>query len=509
MGLIRAGVLASAAIMVVWPACAAQWDITPSAAVEESFTDNLGLRRDAEDRNSDFVSTITPGISIRGSGARVNLNADYTYSHLFHLHASEQNGGRNNLSANASAEVWEKSVFIDGAASISPQIANTQSAVSQSTANVGVNAVETTTWSLAPRFLHHFGTWAETTSILSHTATSTKQEDVNSISGATSGTLTGAPVIRDSAVDTASFEMRSGRRFTQLLWSTTAYSTRSSTDTAPHHSDKLARADLTYVVNRKISINGGGGWQIITDDALAESPNGPIWSIGTTYRPGPRVTLQVAYNSQFDSRFFTYSGSYIVSPRTTISFNHSENVTTTNQILAQRLPVFDPLTGTFLDPVTGLPIDPLANPQGLQSDTLRQKTWNATFSSRSGRNTYSLNLNRTESEVERTGQVTTQTGVVLTYSRALSRRLNGNISANYRISDTTEGLGSAASPLPGVTATTAAGSSTSILFSGNLAYTLTPETSVNFRVNYSEFDAGSEALSSHEKSAAVSLRRTF
>jgi hypothetical protein len=162
-----------------------------------------------------------------------------------------------------------------------------------------------------------------------------------------------------------------------------------------------------------------------------------------------------------------------------------------------------------LDPVTGLPIDPLANPQGLQSDTLRQKTWNATFSSRSGRNTYSLNLNRTESEVERTGQVTTQTGVVLTYSRALSRRLNGNISANYRISDTTEGLGSAASPLPGVTATTAAGSSTSILFSGNLAYTLTPETSVNFRVNYSEFDAGSEALSSHEKSAAVSLRRTF
>ena len=326
--------------------------------------------------------------------------------------------------------------------------------------------------------------------------------------GATSGTLTGASPIRNSVIDTSSFTAHSGRTFTQVLWTATAHNTTTSSDTAPHHNDKLGRVDLTYVVNRQLSINGGGGLQIINDNALTTSTSGPIWSMGTTYRPGPRLTLNAAYNSQFNTQFFTYSGTYNVSPRTTLSFDHSETVTTTTQLLAQRLPVLGP-DGVFRDPVTGLPVDPLVAPPGLQNDTLLQKTWSATASSTSGRNRYSLRVNRSESTVERTVQVTTQSGVVVTYARTLTHRLNGSVSTNYSRSDTAGGLGSAATPLAGVTATTVNGASTNILLSSTLGYTLTKETALNFNVNYSAFDGGSKSLNTHEKSASISLRRTF
>jgi hypothetical protein len=262
------------------------------------------------------------------------------------------------------------------------------------------------------------------------------------------------------------------------------------------------------VVNRQLSLNFGGGRHIVNDDTLTTDRSGLVWSIGATYRPGPRVTLSAAYNNDFETKFWTYSGTYNVSPRTSISFNHTETVQTTQEALAQRQPVLG-LDGIFRDPVTLLPVNPLVEPTGLQNDTQLLKVWNMTASSRSGRNTYSINLNRVETTIERTGQVTTDSGVVLSYGRALTHRLNANLSANYRMTDTENAAGVVGGTIPGLGAATANGSSTQILLNGTLGYTLTPETSLSFILNYSAFDGGAEQFNSHEKSATIGLRRTF
>jgi hypothetical protein len=489
---------------------AAKWIITPSAAVDELYTDNLGLRKDSEDRNSDFVTTLTPAISVRGEGGRIKLNGDYSYSQLFHVQEPDADTHRQFLNASGTAEIWEQSVFLDAGASISNQVANQQAAISQNLANLGVNTLETQQWNVAPRFLHHFGTWVETTSVVSHTAISTKQPDntgANNFEGATSGTVTGSRPIGNSVVDNNYVIAKSGRSFTQFLWTGEVHNNTSSTDTAPHHNDKLAKLSPTYVVNRQLSLNSSLGYRIVNDDALTQSQTGVTYSAGFTYRPGPRVTLDVAWNHDYANDFWTYSGTYNVSPRTTLSFNHTESTTTTAQLLANRQPVLG-ADGIFRDPVTLLPVDPTVAPTGLQSDTLRQKIWNMTASSRSGRNTYNFNVNRTESDVERTGQVTTQTGAVVTYNRTMTHLLTGSLSANYRFTETTGGNGAAGAPLPG-TGATSNGQSTQVLINGALRYTLTPETNLNFTVNYSVFDGGAEQFNSHEKSATIGVRRTF
>ena len=219
-------------------------------------------------------------------------------------------------------------------------------------------------------------------------------------------------------------------------------------------------------------------------------------------RCAPRTTLQFAYNSQFDSKFFTYSGAYNVSSRTSLSFSHTENVQTTSQILAQNL-AFITLSsdGTLVDSRTGLAFNPALNPPGLQTETVHQKTWIANFSSTLGRNRYNAALNRTESTVERTGQVTTSSGVALTYGRSLTHRLNGTVSVNYQIADT--------SNAPATVAPGTQSSTTNLLVSGNLAYSLARNTSLNLNVHTSNFDAGDPTRNTHEKAASITLSRTF
>jgi uncharacterized protein (PEP-CTERM system associated) len=492
--------VAAAGIAVAGPAQAAKWVITPSASVTESFTDNFGLRNDSQDRNSELVTTVTPAISVRGTGGRANLAADYTYERLFHLRESERNGPRNSLNATGSAELWDKVFFMDGAAQISQQVANTLGPVSQSQANLGVNTVETRTWSLGPRFLHHLGTWAETISTIKHTELSTSQDSTIG----TPTTATGSPIAGKTTTNQTRFVMNSGRRFTQVLWSVTTDQTKTSREDLPHRKDTLGRVDLTYVVNRQMSLLAGVGWQWIDDESVTNEPKGPIWSIGTEYRPGRRTTLRFNYNHQYDNEFFTYSGVYNISPRTSFHFDHTDSVQTSSQ------PIQDNLAfigigpgGELIDLRTGAPYNPALNPTGLQDETIRFKVWTAGFNSQSGRNNYGLHFARNISTTERTGQEVTQNAIVATFSRQLSRRTTGRLSANYRISESTEGT----TPTAATAATQ--GASTNLLISGGLAYTLTPEMSLDFTVNMNRFSIENSDNDVRENAASITLRRTF
>ena len=68
------GVISVSGLVYGTVAQAGDWTITPSIGVTEEFTDNSGLNSDNEDRNSDFTTTVTPGLSIRGEGGRMSLN---------------------------------------------------------------------------------------------------------------------------------------------------------------------------------------------------------------------------------------------------------------------------------------------------------------------------------------------------------------------------------------------------------------------------------------------------
>jgi len=71
---------------------AGDWTIKPSVSVSEAFTDNSGLNSNNEDRNSDFTTLVSPGLSITGTGGRSSLNLNYAFNRTYY-HRKTQNDG--------------------------------------------------------------------------------------------------------------------------------------------------------------------------------------------------------------------------------------------------------------------------------------------------------------------------------------------------------------------------------------------------------------------------------
>jgi hypothetical protein len=92
-------------------AAAGDWTITPRIAGQETFTDNLLLT--PTNRRSDFITGISPGISITGESPRLQAKFDYSPTvELFALTPS-QNFIGHNLYANGNATIVRDLFFLD------------------------------------------------------------------------------------------------------------------------------------------------------------------------------------------------------------------------------------------------------------------------------------------------------------------------------------------------------------------------------------------------------------
>jgi len=102
---------------------AAEWRVTPRASVEESYTSNVRLAPKGEEE-SDLITRLSPGVSIRGTGPSLRVGVDYDPDILFYLNADDQNGFRNNLAGFANADFFERRIVVDTNASIVQAFAN-------------------------------------------------------------------------------------------------------------------------------------------------------------------------------------------------------------------------------------------------------------------------------------------------------------------------------------------------------------------------------------------------
>lgn len=93
------------------PARAGEWQITPSLELAEIYSDNIGLARSGREEG-EFVTEITPGVSVRGEGARLRAAADYRLQNLFYLDESEFITNHR-FAGSATAELAEDALFLD------------------------------------------------------------------------------------------------------------------------------------------------------------------------------------------------------------------------------------------------------------------------------------------------------------------------------------------------------------------------------------------------------------
>lgn len=419
------GVL-NAALLFVGCICAHAADvkITPGIAVSETYTDNVNLTTGDRDRNSDYITIVSPTLQVRGVGARANFNLNYAPQYDYHQVATDQNGIRQNLLGSGHAELWRRVFFLDSQASIGQTVANSTGPISNSPAGQEVNRTEVRAFNISPYFRHHFGTWANTEARITDSVVS---QDSGSQSAGTSGLQR-----QNTNTLNESFHVGSGRRFTTLLWSLDLVSSKTTFDTGLDKSKDTVDTNYTYVFSRQFSLLAGVGYEDIKDPTLPQPPKGVTWNAGGAWSPSLLTYIRATTGERDGGNATTVDARHRFSRRTEVTANYSDSLQTSQSLISQSLNFLTVnSSGVLVDSRTGLPFVPGSTQFGLQNETFRQKALQIRLVGSRRRNTFSGGLDWESRKTEATGVTDTVAGGDFQFTRQLSRISTGTVALSY------------------------------------------------------------------------------
>lgn len=407
-------------------AYAGDWTITPRVGAIESFSDNVnGLPRGQA--QSDFYTTVTPGISVRGTGARLKLALDYSAQKLFYHRYSNLDRLNHNLNATGTMTVLPEHLFVDAQSSISQQTINSAGTVSAVPGAGNRNNTTTVkTFSISPYWRSHFGSFADA-----------------ELRYGFNDYLSGTSQVADNTSHTFSAQATSGYEFTRLLWLAQATDTESHLGSSTQVQGGLALSNLDsshrlvqfapeYVINRFVSVLGNIGWEQIDDPTLVNRPVGLIGSAGIRLHPGPRTVLTAKANHRFNRNFFTGDAAYKIGATSTVTASYSEDIQSSQSQTAQDLSFLTTDEfGNFIDRRTAQQFQIGNAAFNLSSASYTQKRFETRFNYALGRNHLgALGFNERRF-TELTGITERNTGVSLNFGRELTPVDNLNLTLRY------------------------------------------------------------------------------
>lgn len=151
--------VAVSSVGIVPPSFAENWRIEPAVSVRETWTDNVALLPSSQ-AQSDFVTEISPSLTIQGRGSRARLDIDYRPTALVYARDSRRNDVLNLLSASGAFEAIERFLFVDAHVQITQQSVSAFGPQAASNVSDTSNRTETRLFSFSPYVKGIVGGWA-------------------------------------------------------------------------------------------------------------------------------------------------------------------------------------------------------------------------------------------------------------------------------------------------------------------------------------------------------------
>lgn len=351
---LRPAALAVALAMVAWtagPAGAADWKVTPSIGLTETYTDNVRLQP-REQAQGQLVSELTPSLALAYAGPRLQFTG--YYSKILRRNSDDTLsgtlGGQQVLRADATAKLYEDTLLLDASAAISQQ-ANSAFGPQPLPGQGGVFAAgvtsEVKTLRIVPSLHHRFGSYARIDALYSQERALSDNAALGQYGNAS-----------------ASVVLASGPSFQQVGWSLSYLASRQDnkaltrSNTEPQSDAKMVAASLQYALQPGLRLLFNGGYDKYDYETLsgAEQPSGKSWSVGASWVPNGRVSVQATAGRRYYGD--SYSLQATLRSRASVwALSYSDMVTTTQAQFFQRGSVstaafLDQLfIGTILDPV--------------------------------------------------------------------------------------------------------------------------------------------------------------
>jgi len=307
----------------------AEWDITPSLTLSETYTDNVrlgagllgagggGVVGPPGEKRGDFITQINPAISIVGSNRRFNLDSFYRMNNLIFAQDSGLNRIRHQLNSTATANLVEDFFFIDGSALIIQQ--NLSLVGPQTTSNVFAtgNRANLKVFSASPYIRYRF------------------QDIANSEIRYTRGIVkSGAGGLRDSERDSVLFNLNSGTALRKFSWGLNYNKNIIHFSRGGQIETERTTANIRYDITSRFGLTASGGYESNSFVSIRGKNDSPTWTVGFVWAPSERTDI----NASVGQRFFgdTYSAEINHRMRiATWSASYSEDITTLNQQAGQ------------------------------------------------------------------------------------------------------------------------------------------------------------------------------
>lgn len=301
----------TAAMLLAAPAHA-DWRIAPTLSVTETYTDNVNLRSD-ELKRSEFVSQVTPGVTVFRESRRLSVSATAQWHQFAYLHNSgrDSNDGQRQYAGVLRGTVIDDMLFVDASASrglrsvsaFGPNLSN-------DLYNLG-NRAEVSTWSISPSLMHRFGNTANLQARYS-------RDSVESSRSTRFG---------NSTSDNASVILSSGSGFQTIGWGTNYYRQDLDNGLTGKSTTEMLGANLRYHLNSRIALTANAGYDRYRFEGPGGMNEGRNWSGGFIWTPSQRTRLEASLGRHF----FGQTGSLAAnhrSRRTTWNINYSDGITT-------------------------------------------------------------------------------------------------------------------------------------------------------------------------------------
>lgn len=434
-------------VIYTTPVVAGRLDVTPRIRLGAIYTDNVGLESSNEE--DDVAAEITPGVSIRADGNRLDGSLDYRMENYIFYENNNANNTAHQLDAVGSAELSENLLFFDASSQIGQSIIDANQTISINNFNTGGNRTDFYSYTLSPYIQNHFGGYANGT--LRYT-----YSQLNYDEGASDSTR--------NAVDA---RLVSGHRFREISWFANyrydhydydGNSPQGDTDTFNN-----ANGEARHRMTQDFSLVAQGGWADNDLRTRRDSDNGTYWAVGGFWQssrfwsfealagknlktvtaglfPTVRTSLRVNYR---DSDVGLNAGK-----RWTVDFSHRtrrtawnagyfEDTTTEQQRQQESITTFfgvDPITGEVnSDPQPGDVVVPVQTEISSLSDEVEErKRASGTFGLNTGKSgiratVFHLNREGLDSGVEEETR-----GIAASLNRRFAPRSNAILTGSFR-----------------------------------------------------------------------------
>ncbi|WP_075794071.1 TIGR03016 family PEP-CTERM system-associated outer membrane protein [Massilia putida] len=292
--------------------CRAEWKVTPTIQLRESYSDNAGNQPDEQARGS-FISEAAPNLVISGTGSRLKFNASAEWHKYVYSNDDMPNVRNSDRSYQASAQAVavKELLYVDATASGSRQAVSAFGPVPNNsyTAN---NSADIRTWSISPYLRHRFGSTATMTARLSRDSVE---------SGSNSG-------FGNSLASTRAFDVTSGPAFPDLGWNVHYSHQDMNAQLTGNTTTENSLAGLQYRLTPHLSVTSSVGYDKYQYRALAERTRGRSWSGGFIWQPSSRTRVSATYGRRYFGKTGSFDGSYRTQ-HSIWSLTYADIVTTT------------------------------------------------------------------------------------------------------------------------------------------------------------------------------------